>query len=93
MPEFEFLKVGTSTWVRLSEWKGAISIETGYEDKAGNVVLEWILAEHYDKAAGKKVPNDKNTPLKIYLGSKERAIEVLEALVDQLKGQDSNIPF
>ena len=93
MPEFEFLKVGTSTGVILSEWKGAISLETGFQDRDGKIQLEWVRGQHYDKEAKKKVPDDKDRPLKIYLGSKERAVEVLEALLWQLKGEKEDMPF
>ena len=103
MSEFTFLKVGTSTGVQLQEYQGSINLQAGYEQKDGKIGLKWIRSKHFDKESKKEVEDAKDTPLKIYLGSKDRAIEVLEALVWQLGGQqprgqaksyqESNIPF
>ena len=105
MAEFSFIKVGTSTGVRLSEWKGSLSLETGYQDKEGKIILEWVLGKHYDKESKQKVQDAKEKPLKIYLGNLERAEEVVKEILEQirsLKGQggsasnpsdDSEIPF
>jgi hypothetical protein len=95
-----FIKTGVKAGVQLEEYKGNISLVSGFQDEAGKITLEWVRAEHWDKEAKKKVPNEKNTPLKIYLGSKERAVEVLSALVWELQGgkkpesaEPGDVPF
>lgn len=82
--DFTLIKTGTSVGVKLEEYKGSISLVTGYEDKDGKLQLEWVRGKHWDKEARKKVENDKDSPLKIYLGSQSRAIEVLKTLLAQL---------
>ena len=86
MPVESLIKIDPSKGqgVGIDEYQGNISLVAGYEGKDGKIQLEWVRGQHYDKEAKKKVPDDKDRPLKIYLGSKERAIEVLEALLWQL---------
>ena len=91
MADFSFVKTAVKAGVQLQDYKGQISIVSGSQDDTGKINLEWIRGEHWDAQVRKKVPNEKNTPLKIYLGSKERAIEVLTALLSELTGE--SVPF
>ena len=87
MSEFTFIKVGTSTGVQLQEYQGSINLQAGYEQKDGKIGLKWVRGKHYDKDQKKEVEDSKDTPLKIYLGNKEMARDVLKALywqIDQL---------
>ena len=44
-----FIKTGVKAGVQLSEYKGAYSIQTGFQADDGKITLEWIRAEHWDK--------------------------------------------
>jgi len=100
----EFIKVGVKSGVELQEYKGAYSIVSGFQDEQGKVTFEWVRAEHWDKDMKKKVPNEKNSPLKVYIGNQETAKNVLKTLLEQITGQtvhigdgpggdDSEVPF
>jgi hypothetical protein len=103
--DYKFIKVGTNSGVQINEYNGSINLQAGYEQKDGKIALEWVRYQHYDKIEKKKVPDAKDLPLRVYLGSKERSIEVLKELLGQLgyeihQGEmdgrypdDSEIPF
>ncbi len=91
----EFIKTGVKAGVILQEYKGAYSLTAGFQADDGKINLEWSLGSHWDKATKQKVKNDKETPIKIYLGNKGMAIEVLKALLWELEGDpqvDPSVP-
>lgn len=77
----DYIKTGTSSAIKLEEWKGAYSIASGWINKEGEFQLNWCEVERFDKAAGGKVK--KKLPVKIGLGNKERLQEILIELLDQ----------
>jgi hypothetical protein len=92
--------------ISLESW-AAEGKEPGYSiapvQKAGDkLYYEWVRGKHYDKDAKKRVDDDKDRPLKVYLGTREEAIKALHSLLQGLGGDsqepgpsipDDSIPF
>jgi len=106
MQDFKFHKTGVKAGVKLDQYKETYSIVSGYEGQDGKIGLDWVRAYRWDKATKQKVQNDKDTPAKVYLGERETAVKVLEAMLNELTGQgngsnstpvqeetESDIPF
>lgn len=84
--DFTLIKIGTSAGIKLEEYKGSLSIIIGYEDKEGNFKQNWAEFEVYNKETKQRVV--KKMPVRVYLGSQTRAIEVLKSLLEQLSGEE-----
>ena len=85
MADFKLQKTGVSSAIKLEVYKGVYSLSSGWIDKEGNFKLNWGEFERYNKET--KTKETKKLPLKITLGSRERAIEILDALKAELAGQ------
>jgi hypothetical protein len=78
--------------IQISEYKGKFSLLSGWYDKEGEFKLNWCRGKHFDKTIHKMVEDQKDTPVKIFLGSKEDAIEALQAVLDELMTKDGTEP-
>ena len=80
----EAIKVNEYVWLKLSESeKYGYDLQEGREYQ-GEFKLNWCKKEF----GPKDNKTEKNVPVTIKLGPKERAIEVLEALLFELRGED-----
>ena len=81
----------------LEEYQGSYNICAAQQGQDGKIYLRWC----YNQTKERK-PSEKTVPVKIGLGSKDQAIEMLETFVSILKGEgepagsnteDMDIPF
>jgi hypothetical protein len=77
------IRINKYNVVQLSEYNGTWSLVLGWEDKGGNFKPTFCERE-FGKGNLKKVP------VKIELGDKAKAIEVLSAFIEELGG---SVPF
>ena len=90
----EIIKTGVSQGVILEDYKGSYSLVSAWEDKDGKVNLKWGKFEVYDNKT--KTKSEKNLPVKIYIGNRDMAIEVLGELINRIKGKpesSEDVPF
>ena len=66
----------------LDDYNGQISICADKGGKDGKIYLRWCFPQNKDRK-----PSEKGLPWKVDLGSRERAIKILEAFVRVLKGE------
>jgi hypothetical protein len=85
------IKTGKSMGIELDYYNEKYSIVQGYEGKDGSFKPEGVRKSKWDKDANGPVLDEKNQTLKIYLGPKEQAIQVLTALLSEITGEA--IPF
>jgi len=82
----------------LEEYQGSYNICAAQQGQDGKIYLRWCYNQTKDRK-----PSEKTVPVKIGLGSKSQAIEMLETFVSILKGvetqtggsgiDDGTIPF
>ena len=90
----ELVKTTKFGGICVDEYNGNISLMSAWENREGQVKPNMCTVKAKDFKTGEIA--EKYTALKIYLGSRDRAIEVLEELTRQLKGGavgDEDIPF
>ena len=73
--------------VMLQEYKEQYSIVAARKGQDGKVWMEWVYPQR------EKKPIEKAIPLKVGLGGHAEAIECLEFLLSELKGEQGDIPF
>jgi hypothetical protein len=79
-------KINEWDCIELNEYKGNYEITLGYAKKDGSFGVKFCKREF-----GKG--NEKNVPVKIPLGDKEKAISVLRSLLEELESTDDDVPF
>lgn len=80
----EFIRLGgENKWdsgVSVEEYKGTYSLAAAYETKDGKVALRWAYPDKDRK------PAEKAQPVKIVIGTRDDAIELLRAVAGVIKG-------
>lgn len=74
--------------IELNEYKNEFSLIACYEGKNGKFWQTWCK-----KKIGKDSYSDSDYPVKIMLGDKKRAKEVLEKILAILTNDEESIPF
>ena len=71
------IEINRYNYVKIEEYNGMYSLILGYKDKDGEFKPKWCKMEF-----GKG--NERNVPVKIPLGNRDQAGEVLSKLIDSL---------
>ena len=72
--------------VSVEEYKGTYSLAAAYETRDGNVALRWAYPDKDRK------PAEKAQPVKIVIGSRDDAVELLRAVAAVIRGGEAYRP-
>jgi hypothetical protein len=75
------MQIGTigKMGIELEEYKGTYSLAATFEGMDGKVRKEWALRQ-----VGRDKHADKDTPIKVVLGDRAKAIEVCHTILKEL---------
>ena len=72
--------------IAISIYKNEYGIVSASKTKSGEIWMDWCYP------ASKNGPSDKRFPLKITLGLKEQAVQLLEKLIYMIEGRTTKQP-
>ena len=87
----EFIKYKDSQYgegIQLEEYQGKLNLVAAQKGKDGVVYSKWVYPQGIGKGAG---PIEKALPLKIKLGNKEEAVDILKKLLGLIAPEDVDL--
>ncbi len=90
LEEEDVVKVDNYNSVTIQEYDGKFSLNAVQNGQNDNFYLKWAFPSEWKN--GKQKAGDKAWPVRVMLGDRETAINVLSTVLIKLKGQASEIP-